>query len=140
MTRKLNRRDPVDDIVDQMQKMFNQFQSFGQELNIASGVPVDITEKDGKVIISADLPGVQKEDINLKADKDGIEITAESSEEMREENEKYLRRERASKSYRRKVSWPAEVDPETVSAEYSDGVLTITAEKEDSENWDVEVE
>lgn len=140
MTRRLNRRDHVDDIFDQMQKMFNQFQSFGQDLNIASGVPVDITEKDGKVVIVADLPGVQKEDINLKADKDGIEIIAESSEEMREENEKYLRRERSSRAYSRKISWPAEIDPETVTAEYSDGVLRITAEKEESGNWDVEVE
>ncbi|MFB6144955.1 MAG: Hsp20/alpha crystallin family protein, partial [Candidatus Nanohaloarchaea archaeon] len=140
MTRRLNRQDSVDDIFDQMQNMFNQFQNIGQEFNISTGVPVDITEKDGKVVVTADLPGVQKEDINLKADQDGVEITAESSEEMREENEKYLRRERSSRSYRRKVSWPADIDPDSIKAEYSDGVLTITAEKEDSENWDVEVE
>lgn len=140
MTRRLDRRNHVDDIFDQMQNMFNQFQNIGQEFNISTGVPVDITEKDGKVVVTADLPGVQKEDINLKADQDGVEITAESSEEMREENEKYLRRERSSRSYRRKVSWPADIDPDSIKAEYSDGVLTITAEKEDSENWDVEVE
>lgn len=135
--RKLDRRDGIDDVVDHMQKMFNQFQDMA---DFRDSMPVNVKEEDGKVVVSADMPGVQKEDINLKADNDGLEISAESKEEIKEENEKYIRKERSSRTYRRRVAWPTEVDPETVSAEYTDGVLTVKADKEDSEDWDVEIE
>jgi HSP20 family protein len=136
--RRLDRRDHLDDVFDQMQKMFNQFQDI-TDLN--ANVPVNVKEEDGKIIVTADMPGVQKEEINLKADKDGLEISAESKTEIKEENEKYLRKERSSKHYKRRIHWPAEVDPDTIKAKYEDGVLRVEAEKEeDSEDWDVSIE
>lgn len=140
--KKLNRRDGIDDVYDQMQKMFNQFQSFGRDLDLVSGgVPINIMEDNGKVVLTADMPGVQKEDINLKADETGLELSAESSQEVKEENEKYLRRERSTRKYSRRVSWPTEIDPESLKAKYEDGVLTVEAEKvENGDEWDVEIE
>ncbi|PSG98554.1 MAG: heat-shock protein [Nanohaloarchaea archaeon SW_7_43_1] len=136
--RRLDRRDGIDDVVGHMQKMFNQFQDI---TDIGGKMPINMKEEDGKVIISADIPGVQKENINLKADRNGLEISAESKEEIKEENEKYIRKERTSRRYRRKVAWPKEVDPKSVSADYSDGVLKVEAEKEsENENWDVEID
>jgi HSP20 family protein len=135
--RRLDRRDGIDDVFDHMQKMFNQFQDMA---DFRGSMPVNMKEENGEVVVTADMPGVQKEDINLKADSDGLEISAESSEEIKEENEKYLRKERSSRTYRRRVAWPTEVDPESVTAEYNDGVLTIRADKEESEGWDVEIE
>lgn len=136
--RRLDRRDELDDVFDQMHKMFNQFQDLA---DFRSNVPVNVREEEGEIVITADLPGVQKEDINLKADSEGVEISAESTAEIQEENEKYLRRERSSRQYRRRVAWPTEIDAETVEAEYSDGVLTVRAEKvESEENWDVDIE
>ena len=135
--RRLDRKDGIDDVFDHMQKMFNQFQDIADP---RGGMPINVKEEDGEVVVSADMPGVQKEDINLKADAEGLEISAESSEEIKEENEKYIRKERSSRTYRRKVGWPTEVDPETVSAEYNDGVLTVRADKEDTKGWDIEVE
>ncbi|MFQ3275532.1 MAG: HSP20 family protein [Candidatus Nanohaloarchaea archaeon] len=135
--RRLDRRDGIDDVFDHMQKMFNQFQDMA---DFRGSMPVNVKEENGEVVVSADMPGVQKEDINLKADSDGLEISAESSEEIKEENEKYIRKERSSRTYRRRVAWPTEVNPESVSAEYEDGVLTVRADKEDHEDWDIEVE
>lgn len=103
-------------------------------------MPVDIREEDGNIVISADLPGVNKEDISLKADDEGLEIMAEGSTEVKEENEKYIRRERSARKFRRKVQWPTQVDPETVEASYNDGVLEVRAEKEDSEGHDIEID
>ena len=107
--------------------------------SVVGGMPVDIQEEDGKIIVKADLPGVSKEDINLKADAESLEISAESSEEIREENEKYLRRERSRRSYRRTVRWPASIDPESIEADYSDGVLTVTADKEESDGVNIDI-
>lgn len=136
--RRLDRRDDLDDVFDQMQNMFSQFQDLA---DFKSNVPVNIKEEDGDIVMTADLPGVQKQDIELKADAEGVEISAESTEELKEENEKYLRKERSSRHYRRRIAWPEKVDPETLEASYDDGVLTVRAEKQgDSEDWDVEIE
>lgn len=142
MARKLNRRDHIDDIFEHMQKMFNNIQDLGSDAasNLVTNMAVDVHEDNGKVIVTADMPGVQKEDIDIKADNKGIEIFAESKEEIQEENEKYFRRERSSRSYRRTVSWPTSIDEESIKAHYQDGVLRVEAEKEDSEDkWNVEV-
>ncbi|MFB6199268.1 MAG: Hsp20/alpha crystallin family protein [Candidatus Nanohaloarchaea archaeon] len=138
--KRLDRQDQLDDVFDQMQKMFNQFSSFSKDrLDLSNTVPVDIKEEEDQITVTADLPGVQKEDINLKADKDGLEISAEASQEIKEENEKYVRQERSSRRFRRKLRWPTEVDPESVEAKYNDGVLTVEADKDESDDWNIEV-
>lgn len=129
MARKLNRKNGFNDIFDQMQKMFNQMQNYGKELDFRSNIPVDIKEEDGKVVLTADMPGVQKEDISLRADKDSVEISAQTSQEIKEENEKYFRRERSSRSFRRTVAWPTEIDAESIKAKYEEGVLRLKADK-----------
>lgn len=141
MAKRLRRKDNLEDLFDQMQNFFDQFQEMGQEFTgLGNTIPVDIKEEDGKVVVTADLPGVQKEDISLKADSDSIEISAESSHEIKEENEKYFKKERSSRRFRRTVSWPTDVDPESIHASYQDGVLEISAEKtvEDSKDIDIE--
>ncbi len=128
------KRDSFDEIFDQMQNVFNDFQDMSRDLaGFSKTVPVDVREEDGRIVVRADLPGVSKEDINLKADQDTLEISAESSEEMTEENEKYFRRERSSRSYRRTVMWPAKINPDTIHAQYEDGVLEVSADKAEGE-------
>jgi len=135
--RRLRRHDSIDDMFDQMQKMVNQIQE-GPALG--TNIPVDIEEEHGKYKIVADLPGVQKEEIDLKADKNEISITAESTAEVQEENEKYFKKERTSRAFQRTLSWPTQIDPETITAEYKDGVLTITAEKDEEEGKNIEIQ
>lgn len=134
------RREPVDDMFERMQKFFEDFQEVGKDLTGLSSVPVDIREEDGEIVVKADLPGVSKEDINLRGDSEELEISAESSHEVKEENEKYLRQERSRRTFRRTVAWPVKVDPETIEAEFEDGVLTVTAEKEETSGRDIDIE
>ena len=54
----------------------------------------DIYEKDGKFHIEMDIPGYRKEEIKIEANKGNIVITAEKSNEEKDENKKYIRRER----------------------------------------------
>ncbi len=135
--RRLRRHDSIDDMFDQMQKMVNQLQD-GKGLG--TNIPVDIEEENGTYKITADLPGVQKDEIDLTADKHEINITAESTAEIEEENEKYFRKERTSRTFQRTLSWPTQVDPETINAEYQDGVLTISAEKDEEEGKNIEIQ
>ena len=139
--RRLDRTNS-DDIFNQMQDMIEEFQNKGMNLatEFTGHMPVDVREEDGNLIISADLPGVQKEDIDIKSDGQNVQISAESSAEVKEENEKYLRKERTKRRFRRTIQWPKKVDEDTISAEYSDGVLEITAELEEDEGTEIEIE
>ena len=140
--RRLKRQDDLDDIFKQMENVFSQFQEKG--MNFASELkpnfPVDIAEENGEFVITADLPGVDKEEINITADEETVEISAESSAEVEEENEKYYRKERSTRRFNRRVNFPSKVDAETVEASYEDGVLTIRAEKEEEEGRDIAIE
>jgi HSP20 family protein len=136
--RRLRRRDD-NDMFDQLQRMFDEMQEMGKNMIPNENMPVDIREEENKVIISADIPGVSKEDISLKADEEKLEITAEGSQEIKEENEKYIRKERSQRMYRRTIPWPKSIDTDTVEASYEDGVLEVEAEKEGSDSRDVEI-
>lgn len=135
------RRESLDDVFDRMQNVFEEFQDMGKDLAGVSAVPVDIREEDNEIIVHADLPGVSKDDINLKADSKRLEISAESAHEIKEENEKYLRQERSRRQFKRTVAWPVKVDAESVGAEFEDGVLKVTADKaEDEEGHDIDIQ
>lgn len=140
--RRLQRQDDIDDIFKNMEKMFNQFQEKG--MNFASELrpnfPVDVKEDEGSFVVTADLPGVDKDEINVKADNESVEISAESSHEIEEENEKYYRKERSQRTFNRRIDFPKQVDPSTIEASYDEGVLTITAEKDEEDSRDVEIE
>ena len=138
---KRMQRKNFDDIYDEMQNLFSEFQSMGKDVtSMARGVPVDVHEEGNKLVLEADLPGVQKEDINLRADEEKVEISAESKQEVTEENEKYYKQERRKRSFRRTVKWPEKVDADTIEATYEEGVLRVEAEREQMEGRDINVE
>ena len=140
--KRLKRQDDLDDIFKQMENVFSQFQEKGMDFasELKPNFPVDIAEEDGEFIITADLPGVDKEEINITADEESVEISAESSAEVEEENEKYYRKERSTRRFNRRVNFPSKVDAESVEAEYEDGVLTIKADKEEEDGREIEIE
>ena len=135
-------RHNTEDMFEQMQNMIEEVTGKGVNLanEFTGHTPVDIREENGNLIISADLPGVQKEDIDIKSDGQTVEIHAESSAEVKEENEKYFRKERQKRSFRRTVKWPKQIKEDTIKAEYNDGVLQITAEKHEDEADNIEIE
>lgn len=139
--KRLPRNDDMEDLFGQMERVFDQLQQKGMNVatGIKGGMPVDIQEEDGKYLVKADLPGVHKDNLSVKADETGVEIAGESEEEVQEQNEKYFRKERRSKSFNRRVNFPTEVDPETVTAEYEDGVLTLEAEKTEEDGKEVDI-
>jgi len=136
--RRLRRRDDVD-VMDQMQKMFEEMQQIGRNIAPGGHVPIDIREEDGEIVVSADMPGIEKDEISLTADEKRLKITAEGKEEIKEENEKYIRKERNRRMYSRTIEWPRKVNADTIEASYEDGVLQIKAETEGSEGRDIEI-
>lgn len=118
---------------------YNPFRDFEEmsrsfwDNNNVSAFRTDITEKDGKYILEADLPGFKKEDISVDIDKDCLTITAEHKSEDKEENaDSYIRRERYYGSYTRSFNVKG-IDTEAITAAYNDGVLTLTMPKKEPE-------
>ena len=118
---------------------YNPFRDFEEmsrsfwDNNNVSAFRTDITEKDGKYVLEAALPGFKKEDISVDIDKDCLTITAEHKSEEKEENaDSYIRRERYYGSYTRSFNVKG-IDTEAITAAYHDGVLTLTTRNKEPE-------
>ena len=97
--------------------------------NRASGLRVDLAEKEDHYIISAEVPGVKSEDLNLKVENDTLTISAEKRDEYEGNEGGVLRRERSYGRTSRSFQLGSQVDAEKIDAEYKDGVLTVTLPK-----------
>jgi HSP20 family protein len=101
----------------------------GEELAETAVPYVDIKDKEGKIIVAADIPGVEKGDISINIRGDTLEISAEKREEKEEKEEGYIKRERSYKKFYRSVPLPTEVDKDKVDATFKNGVLQIVMPK-----------
>lgn len=131
-------RDPFRRMREQMEDAFRDLE---QEFPGRSGtVPVDIEETGDTVVVRADLPGVETDNIHVEATEDALEIRATEEREIAHEEKEFYRRERSARSFRRTLSLPARVDPDTAEAEYENGVLTVTLQKtEESSGREIDV-
>ena len=126
----------------EMDRMFDEMQQDMEEfftrprwwLPGGLGVPVrrpavNIRDEGKILVITAELPGVAKEDIDLNITDDSLEIRAETQKETVEKREGYVRRERSARAFHRYVTLPASVDPDHAEARLADGVLRIDLPK-----------
>lgn len=112
----------------QMEKMFRDVSE--KDIDVPA---VDISETKNKVITKVDLPGIEKENINIKADEDSVEVNAERRRASEEKGEDFYRRERGYRSFYRQIPMPVKINAENIEAEYNNGVLKIKAEKKEKE-------
>jgi len=87
---------------------------------------VDILEKDGTLILRAELPGVNEKEIDLKLDGQVLTLKGERKLEHEEKEGDFHRIERSYGSFSRSFTLPETVDREKISAEYKNGILTVT--------------
>lgn len=90
---------------------------------------MDVTENRKKITVKAEIPGMEKDDIQVLVHGRTLTIRGETTEENREEDEHRFLRERRYGAFHRTVELPAEVDPEDVSATYKRGVLKVVLKK-----------
>ena len=87
---------------------------------------VESFERDGKLIVRADLPGLSKDDINVDITDDAIKIRGERRQEKEEDEEGYYRSERRYGSFYREILLPSGVNRDEAKASFNNGVLEIT--------------
>ncbi|GIV63101.1 MAG: Hsp20/alpha crystallin family protein [Chloroflexota bacterium] len=90
---------------------------------------VDVKETDKKVIITAELPGLDEKDIEITVSGDSLILRGEKRQEEEEKGEDYYRMERRYGSFQRVIPLPCEVEVDKADATFRKGVLTINLPK-----------
>lgn len=97
---------------------------------LSSAIPdVDVIERDGEIIVKANLPGVDKKDIDISLTKDRVTIKGKTHHEEKEEKGDYYRSEITKGTYVRTLTLPATINEDKASAKYTDGVLELILPK-----------
>jgi HSP20 family protein len=90
---------------------------------------VDMFEKDDKVVIKAELPGLDKNDISLDLQNGVLTLKGERKYENEVKEENYYRREMSCGKFIRSFSLPGDVDADKIKAEFQNGLLTVEVPK-----------
>lgn len=90
---------------------------------------IDLVETEKEVLATAEMPGLEKEDIKINLTEDRLEISAEIKHEEEKKEKGYVYKERRAGSYYRAITLPSTIDPDSAKASYNNGVLEIKMAK-----------
>jgi HSP20 family protein len=90
---------------------------------------VDVVDREAEVLIKAEIPGVEKKDLDITVGEDSVTIKGSTRHEEKEEKGDYYRREISSGAFLRTVALPATVDGSKAKANFKDGILELTLPK-----------
>ncbi|OGA72064.1 MAG: heat-shock protein Hsp20 [Betaproteobacteria bacterium RIFCSPLOWO2_12_FULL_65_14] len=128
----VTRFDPFNDLVDDFFKGF-LVRPLAVESGRSDALPrmkVDVAEKNGAYVVSAELPGVKKEDIQITIDGAQVTLAAEVKREKEvSQDERVLHAERTYGKVSRSFALPQEIDEAKAEAKFRDGVLELTLPK-----------
>lgn len=143
----LTRRTPnrtLRNLQREVDSLFDRFFNRSDEAQGADAVwapQTDLVEKDDAFHLRLDVPGMSKEDISINLQNGALTVSGERTSEQTEEEEDYVRVERAFGTFHRTFRLPDAVDAEHIEAAYEDGVLTINVPKtEESTRRQIEIQ
>jgi HSP20 family protein len=132
----LVRWEPVREISSIQSEMNRLFNSFFDTPTTGNGsaarrwLPaMDVVETDDHFVLTADLPGLSEEDVNIEIEENVLTVSGERKAQHEEKREGFVRVERSYGSFRRSLTLPEGVDAEAVSANFDKGVLEIRIPK-----------
>jgi HSP20 family protein len=128
--------DPFRDIMtlrDRMNRLFEDMSAYrGEEKDLAASAwapAVDIYETENEVVLTAEVPGVDEKDIEIKVEDNTLTLRGERKFEKETKEENFHRIERAYGSFFRSFTLPTYVDHDKIEAEHENGVLKIRMPK-----------
>lgn len=130
---------------DDAPRMWNPSESLGRWASEFGTMAIDLVERDEEFVATIDMPGFERDDIDIRVSDHTLRIEAERREALDEETDeekvRYIRHERRHESVERSVRLPDNVDTDGVTAKMKNGVLTVTLPKleaEDAREIDIE--
>jgi len=106
--------------------LWNQRQSQGGSQMSMWAPAIEVFQKEGNMIVRAELPGVNKDDVKVQVNNDGLVIQGERKEEHEEKREGFYRSERSYGQFYRAIPLPDDINLDQVRADFNNGVLEIT--------------
>ena len=138
MTTALTRFEPFADALklsDAMEQLLNESwvspRRFFGSWNGTLSMPLDMYETDEAYVVTAFMPGVASDKLDIQVQQNILSIHGEVSVEQ-PKDARYLIQERGSGAYERSIRLPSQVEADKIAATFTDGVLTITLPKAES--------
>lgn len=140
--RSLDEAGPMTDrslgrLRDEIDEMFERFwrdpfmlagpEGFASRLDM--GPRVNVSEDDEAITVEAELPGVKPDDVDIQVVGGALRISGHVEQEHKDERRNYHYQERRYGTFQRAIPLPNTVDTDKVSAEFKNGVLTVTVAK-----------
>ncbi len=119
----------VDDLFSELPVLFkNEFNNNERR----GSVPVNVKETETSYRLEVVAPGFEKTDFMVNLDQNLLTISAEKKEEVKQENDKQIRREFGFRSFKRSFTLDEKIDATNIDASYINGVLTLNLPKKES--------
>ncbi|HET9940570.1 MAG TPA: Hsp20/alpha crystallin family protein [Candidatus Eisenbacteria bacterium] len=114
-----------------MREMSRMFEGFpggggGRSYSTTSWPPIEMLERDGHVVVRAEMPGMRREDVRVRVEDQSLVIEGERRDDREARHEGYFESEWSYGRFARRVRLPDQVDPDRVKARYDNGILEVT--------------
>lgn len=116
--------DSIPEILRLQQEMNRLFSSAGESTTIDYPA-INVWEKNGVALVTAELPGMSAENIDISVTDNTLTLSGIKKTQDLKEGENYLRQERIPGSFQRSIQLSFRVNPKDVEARYEKGILTI---------------
>lgn len=121
--------DPFASLQTQMNRLFDDMAGSLPQAMTTAPLRLDVKEDDKAFHITAELPGMSENEVEVTFHDDLLTIRGEKKVERDEKNEKWHIVERSSGTFSRQLSVPAKIDEANIEAKFEKGVLTVTLPK-----------
>jgi HSP20 family protein len=124
--------DRLSVIRDEVNRLFDFSQPvFGREDRLLGvwSPPLDVFQDKDNVFVKCELPGIKKEEIQISLHENALTISGERKQEREVKEGDSFRSERFFGRFHRSVTLPVTVDPNKVTAQYREGILTVSLSK-----------
>ncbi|MGN6346308.1 MAG: Hsp20/alpha crystallin family protein [Candidatus Nitrosocosmicus sp.] len=109
-------------------KSFSPFEVFDRMTD--TRIPLcDVMDKGDRYEVTLEIPGIDKDKVDVKATKNSVTISGRQSEKTKEKGKNYVYSERSYKSFHRQIPFPQEIVPSKITAKVNNGVLEVDLPK-----------
>lgn len=139
-----SRNNPFEELERLFDRMSRQFEEasrswsggapFASWESDEESMAMDLVEHDDEYVVTVDLPGFEREDVDVRVTDSTLKIAADRERAVDEEEGEFIRHERRRRRASRSVRLPEAVDANAVAARMRNGVLTVTVSREEVED------
>ncbi|MFP4029664.1 MAG: Hsp20/alpha crystallin family protein [Candidatus Brocadiia bacterium] len=119
--------------IDRVRRRMGRLLSDVAQASFGGGFPpVNVRSNEEKAVVTAELPGIDLEDLDISVENDTLTIQGSRESEELDEGERFRRHERGHGAFRRTIALPFGVEADAAEADYNEGVLRVEMPRSDA--------